>query len=256
VNGRRILVTAYALVAYATFVVATLWAVGFLADRWAPTTLDGRPGPNRGVSLLVDAGLLGLFAVQHSVMARDWFKRRAARLVPAQVERSTYVLVASLLLILLEATWQALPATVWSVTSPVWTTAIWIGYGIGWVTAVSATFMVDHLDFLGLRQALRPTGAPPPFMVRWLYTLVRHPMMTGLLVAFWATPHLTVGHLLFAAASTGYILLGIRFEERDLRAKYGRPYLDYAARVPALVPRPKALGSAPESRRTMPGGGR
>lgn len=226
------------MVGYATFVVATLWAVGFLADRWTPTTIDGGVGGSRWPALGVDAGLLGLFAVQHSVMARSGFKRWAARLLPRSVERSTYVLVASGLLILLYLGWRALPGTVWRVSGAP-AAACWVGYALGWTIALGATFMVDHLDFLGLRQAASGgASASPGFTTRWLYAWVRHPMMTGLLLAFWATPRMTAGHLLFALAGTGYVLVGIRFEERDLRTDLGTTYTDYAGRVPALLPRP------------------
>ena len=230
----------YAVLAYATFVLATLWAVGFLADLWAPSTIDSRPGGSWPTSLAVDLGLLTLFAVQHSVMARAGFKRWAARILPHSVERSTYVLVASGLLVLLYVGWQAVPGTVWQVAgAPAGT--IRVLYVLGWAIALSATFMVDHLDFLGLRQARSlGTAGPPEFTARWFYAWVRHPMMTGLLIAFWATPHMTVGHLVFALAGTGYILVGIRFEERDLRTNLGPAYTDYATRVPALVPRPRA----------------
>ena len=228
----------YAVLAYAAFVGATLWAAGFLADRWAPTTVDGPAGGSWPAALAVDLGLLGLFAVQHSVMARDGFKRRVARILPPSVERSTYVLIAAALLILIFAGWRALPAVVWQATGALAAVA-WLAYALGWAIALMATFMVDHLDFLGLRQAMSGgASAPPGFTARWLYAWVRHPMMTGLLVAFWATPRMTVGHLVFALAGTGYILVGIRFEERDLRRGLGADYVDYAARVPALLPRP------------------
>ena len=228
----------YAVVAYAAFVVASAWAAGFLADRWAPTTIDEGAGGSWLPALAVDLGLLALFAIPHSVMARAGFKRWTARLVPRSVERSTYVLVASALLILLVAGWRSLPGTLWQATGAP-AAAIWVAYVLGWTIAVTATFMVDHLEFLGLRQAVSGgTAAPPGFTTRWLYTWVRHPMMTGLLVAFWATPHLTVGHLVFALAGTGYILVGIRFEERDLHRGLGADYAGYAARVPALIPRP------------------
>jgi protein-S-isoprenylcysteine O-methyltransferase Ste14 len=241
----------YAVVAYAAFVVASAWAAGFLADRWAPTTIDGRRGGSWWSALAVDLGLLGLFAISHSVMARAGFKRRTARIVPRSVERSTYVLVAGVSLIVLFAGWQALPGTVWRATGAL-AAAVWVVYALGWTIALTATFMVDHLEFLGLRQAVSGGTAPPPaFTTRLLYGWVRHPMMTGLLIAFWATPHLTVGHLVFALAATGYILVGIRFEERDLRRGLGVAYDDYAARVPTLIPRPARLrheSAAPESR--------
>jgi len=171
-------------------------------------------------------------------MARSGFKRWAARFLPRSVERSTYVLVASGLLILLFVQWRALPGTVWRASGAT-AAACRAAYALGWAIALGATFMVDHLDFLGLRQAASGgTSASPTFTNRWLYAWVRHPMMTGLLVTFWATPRMTAGHLVFALAGTGYVLVGIRFEERDLRTDLGAAYADYATRVPALLPRP------------------
>jgi protein-S-isoprenylcysteine O-methyltransferase Ste14 len=230
----------YAVVAYVSFVVVALWAIAFLADWPIVRTIDGRAARPAWSAFLVDAGLLLLFALQHSVMARDGFKQCLERLVPAPAERATYVLAASLVLALAFGEWRALPATIWRVDVSPWNGTICIVYAIGWVVAIAATFMIDHWDFLGLRQAARNMRrrpyVPPPFMVRWLYTWVRHPMMLGLVVAFWATPHMTAGHLLFAAGATAYIAVGIRFEERSLRTHLGSDYDDYAARVPAIVP--------------------
>jgi protein-S-isoprenylcysteine O-methyltransferase Ste14 len=228
----------HAGIAYAGFLVAALWAVGFLADAGAPTSVDGPAERPAWSALLIDAGLLLIFAVQHSVMARAAVKRRLARLVPAPVERSTYVLATGLALGLLFWQWQPVPAVVWRLGTP-WAGVLWAIYGLGWLIAVSATFMVDHLDFLGIRQAgwrgPRPYQSPP-FRERWLYAWIRHPMMLGLLIAFWVTPRMTVGHLFFAAAGTGYIAVGLRFEERDLYRQLGHTYRDYADRVPALLP--------------------
>jgi protein-S-isoprenylcysteine O-methyltransferase Ste14 len=238
---RRPVILAYAGLAYAAFLVAALWAAGFLADFATPSTIDGGRRVPVWAALLTDAGLLLVFAGQHSVMARAGFKRRLAAILPAAAERSSYVLTASLALALLCWLWQPLPASVWQAGAP-WAAAIWVLYGAGWLIAVAATFMVDHLDFLGVRQAFGHARLlpyqPPSFRERWLYCWVRHPMMLGLLITFWATPRMTAGHLLFAAAGTGYIAAGIRFEERDLRREFGDVYRDYAKRVPALLPAP------------------
>jgi methanethiol S-methyltransferase len=231
---------AYATVAYASFLLVTAWAFGFLADLdAAPTTVDG---PQRGPwwqALLIDAALLLAFAVQHSVMARGWFKRRLARALPVAVERSTYVLATGLVLGLLFWQWRPLDGDVWSLSGP-WVPMLWALYGLGWAIALTSTFLIDHWDFLGLRQAWwsarRGPYTDPGFTERWLYAWVRHPLMLGLLVAFWATPRMTVGHLVFAVASSGYIAVGVRFEERDLRRTLGATYDEYAARVPALLP--------------------
>jgi methanethiol S-methyltransferase len=210
----------YAFVAYLAFLGSSAWAVFFLAGG-----IDHGTERSTGTALAVDGALLLAFAAQHTIMARSGVKDRLTRLVPAKAERSTYVLAASLLLFAIVGFWQPVPATVWRGPS-----ALWVLYAAGWLLVVWSTFMIDHADFLGLKQA------PPVFAERSLYRWVRHPMMLGLLITFWATPHMTAGHLFFAAASTGYIAVGIRFEERDLRARLGEPYATYAARVPALIP--------------------
>lgn len=224
----------YAVLAYASFLLASAWAAGFLAGRGAPTSIDGPAGKPAGVALAIDGALLLAFAAQHTVMARASFKRR----LPAPVERSTFVLASSLLLAAVFGWWQPVPALIWHVGSP-WSVACWAVYALGWAIVVASTFMVDHLDFLGLKQAYRVEGyREPAFKARWLYAYCRHPMMLGLLLTFWATPRMSVGHLFFALASTGYIAVGIRFEERDLRTRYAVEYREYARRVPALIPVP------------------
>jgi protein-S-isoprenylcysteine O-methyltransferase Ste14 len=249
-RSARPLLTAYAVLAYAAFLLVSAWGVLFLADSSvAPTSVDG---PARGPweqSLAVDAALLLLFAVQHSVMARAGVKRRLARLVPVAAERSTYVLATAVVLGLLFWQWRPLPGEVWTL-SGAWVPVLWSLYAVGWVVTFAVTFMVDHWDFTGLRQARwdarRGLYAGPAFSERWLYGLVRHPMMLGLLIAFWATPRMTVGHLVFALAATGYIAVGIRFEERDLRRTLGPTYDEYADRVPAVMPgarRPRRTSS-------------
>ncbi len=240
-GARRPGLIAYAVIAYASFVVTALWAIGFLADAAAPTTVDGGVRRATLTALLVDASLLLLFALQHSVMARHSVKLRIARMLPPVAERSTYVLASSLALALLYWQWQPLPGYLWHVDARLWMLAwaLWTVYAIGWVIAVAATFMVDHRDFLGLRQAWLRRGEPHmplAFTERWLYTRVRHPMMLGLLIAFWATPRMSVGHAVFAIAGTGYIAIGIQFEERDLRRQLGDVYLAYSQRVPSIVP--------------------
>ena len=229
----RLALITYSALAYLTFVAGAIWAIVFLAS-----TMDTGPAPAIRRAVLIDTGLLLLFAVQHTVMARSGFKRRLARVLPGAVERSTYILAASLALGLLFWQWQPMPATIWRVPGPPWTDLIWAAYALGWLVAIAATFMVDHLDFLGLRQAYQRPYEEPPFRERWLYAWVRHPMMLGLLLAFWATPTMTAGHLFFATAASGYVAIGLRFEERDLRRRLGATYCDYAVRVPALVPRP------------------
>ena len=202
---------------------------------------------------MIDLLLLSLFAVQHTVMARSRFKRAWTRLVPEPAERATFVLAASLTLALLFWQWQPVGGTVWDLSGP-GAAALRAVYAAGWLLVLTATFAVSHADLFGLRRAcLHLRGVrytAPPFTERGLYRRVRHPLMTGFVVVFWAAPEMTAGHLLFAAAATGYILVGITFEERDLRRHLGAAYTAYAARVPALVPglRRRGRGLKPSTR--------
>ncbi|MEP7025089.1 MAG: isoprenylcysteine carboxylmethyltransferase family protein [Actinomycetota bacterium] len=240
-SAHRPVTVAYAALAYASFLGAVLWAAGFLADLTGSQTVDGGNRRPAWAALLIDAGLLLIFAVQHSVMARAGFKRRLTRVLAAAAERSTYVLAASVALFLLFGLWQPVPATVWRVSAQPLVALIWAVYAAGWLTVVGVTFMIDHLDLVGLRQAGWRPGAepyqPPPFRERWLYRWVRHPMMVGLLLTFWVTPRMTAGHLFFAVAASAYIAVGLRFEQQDLRQQLGGAYREYEARVPALLPR-------------------
>ena len=229
----------YAVLAYAAFLVASAWAVTFLADLQLPRGINHGTQQPVGLAVAVDVALLLLFALQHSVMARSGFKHWAARWIPPHVERSTYVLATSLVLLLLFWQWQPVGTPIWELHG-VAAGAVWALYAFGWLIAIGSTFMVDHLDVFGLRRAYRHARSrrhpPAAFQERWLYGWVRHPLMLGLLVAFWATPRMTAGHLLFATAATGYILVGVQFEEHDLEHELGDLYRDYASRVPAFLP--------------------
>jgi protein-S-isoprenylcysteine O-methyltransferase Ste14 len=246
----RSLSFAYGAVAYAAFVGTFLYAVGFVADRWVPKTIDsGTPG-SWGTSLVIDALLLSLFAVQHSGMARPGFKRLWTRIVPSAVERSTYVLCASLSLILLFWLWRPIGGTVWEVSSPVGSALIWGLYALGWLTVFLGTFMISHWELFGLSQVwatLRGHEATAAeFQTRGLYRHLRHPLMLGFLIAFWATPRMSWGHLLFSVATTGYILLAtLAFEERDLARDHGERYERYRRNVPAFVPRLQGWSEPP-----------
>lgn len=240
----------YGGVAYATFLVAALYGVGFLANARVPNTVDGSsiaPAAPKLAAVAVDVVLLSLFGLQHSVMARDDFKRWWTRIAPAPVERSTYVLAASLVLLLLFTQWQPIPTVIWDVDWSTGRTAIWTLYGVGWLTVVSSTFLIDHWDLFGIRQvylhARRRTYRAPGFRTPLLYRVVRHPLMSGFMIVFWATPTMTIGHLLFAAILSGYILVGTHLEERDLDAD-NPEYADYAARTPRFIPR---LRSRPQA---------
>jgi protein-S-isoprenylcysteine O-methyltransferase Ste14 len=240
---RRILVPAYGLIAYAGFLGAIVYTVGFLANAVVPKGVDDGTSTAPALAVAINAGLLGLFAVQHSVMARPWFKRWWTRFVPPSIERSTFVLVSSLLVGLLLWQWRPLPDAVWSVETGWLRALLWAVYLGGWVVLVISTFLLGHFDLFGLRQVLararRRTYTEPGFRQPLFYRLVRHPLMTGFLIAFWATPDMSVGHLLFAGAASGYILVAVRFEERDLRRALGEPYERYAAGLPRFFPVPR-----------------
>ncbi|HEX5090905.1 MAG TPA: GNAT family N-acetyltransferase [Nocardioides sp.] len=224
---------AYSLTCYVSFWLATAWAVLFLTDVGPVPTIDGRTGTPAATAVALDLALLLLFAVQHTVMARVGAKRRLARWLDERAERSTFVLASSGCLALLFWQWRALPESLVQVSAEPARAALWAICAAGWCLALAATVPAGHLEFLGVRPE-RDGG----LVVDGLYSWARHPMMLGLLVAFWVTPDLTVGHALFAAAATAYVFVGIRFEERDLRRRFGAAYDDYARQVPAVLPRP------------------
>src|SRR5690348_3327679 len=235
------IIVGYAAAVYLLFLAVLGYAAGFFADAGVPKGIDQGPRATGPAAAGIDLLLLLLFAVQHTIMARPWFKRRWARLVPAPAERATYVLAASLSLALLFWLWQPIAGTTWNLPEP-GAAAAWAGYAAGWAVAVISTFQVSHSDLFGLRHAWlharRATYRSPPFTERGLYRRIRHPLMAGFLVIFWSTPEMTAGHLLFAATATAYILTGIAFEEHDLLQSLGETYAAYRARVPALIPRP------------------
>lgn len=247
----RILKFAYGVIAYVLFLFTFLYLVGFVGNVAVPRSiaLGGQPGG--AVAWVVDTALLALFMVQHSVMARPAFKRRWVRIVPAAIERSTYVLVSSAVLLLLFWQWRPLPAIAWDVDAAAARAALHALFVAGWAIVLLGTFMVNHFDLFGLRQVwidlhgrrYSPTG----FLVRGLYRWVRHPLMLGFLVAFWSTPTMTVGQLLFATAMTAYVLVAIRFEERDLVDELGERYAAYRETTPALIPSVarRSAGGAP-----------
>ena len=248
---KRIAFFAYGCFAYLVFLGTFLYAIAFVGGFGAPTRLDGPARGPVGPALAVNAGLLALFAVQHSLMARRWFKERWTRIVSPVIERSTYVLCASLVLMVLFWQWRPLGGTVWSVEHPAGQAALWTLFGCGWSLVLIATFLINHFDLFGLRQvSLSLIGRTPSkakFTTPGPYRLVRHPLYLGFLLAFWMTPTMTLAHLVFAVATTAYILLAIHFEERDLVAEHGVAYESYRRRVPMLLPRPGARAALARS---------
>jgi protein-S-isoprenylcysteine O-methyltransferase Ste14 len=237
---KRLSIFLYGVVSYAIFFATFLYAVGFIGNFAVPRTLDGMPTASFMTALLTDLGLLGLFAVQHSVMARPAFKRWFTKWIPESAERSTYVLLSSVALIAVIAWWQPLGGMVWHVTDPTMRGVIWGAFAFGWLLLLVSTFLINHFDLFGLRQVwLQLLGRPYThlaFGTPALYRLVRHPLYVGWLFAIWATPTMTASHLVFAIGTTVYILIGIQLEERDLIAHHGKSYQDYRDRVPMLVP--------------------
>ena len=246
--GRQ-LALLYGVLCYLIFFATFLYAIAFVGGVFVPLSLDSDPAGPFAESLLIDAILLGIFAVQHSVMARPAFKRWWTRFVPAAVERSTYVLFSSLALILLFWQWRPLGGMVWQVDSLVARDVLWALFALGWATVLIGTFLINHFDLFGLRQVWlnwrRTPYTPPGFVTPLFYRVVRHPIMLGFIVAFWATPHMTLAHLIFAIATTAYILIALQLEERDLVRYHGEAYKQYQQQVPMIVPIPKSK-PAPE----------
>ena len=246
----RLATFAYGIVCYAVFFAVFLYGIGFIGGFMTPTLLDGPARSSFGHALAIDLALLGAFAVQHSGMARPAFKRWWTRIVPEVIERSTYVLVSSLAMIALYAYWEPIDGVIWSVHEGPARLAVIGLYLAGWLLLLYSTFLIDHFDLFGLKQVWRRLAGkayvPPQFHTPSLYGIVRHPLYIGWLTIFWAAPTMTSAHLLFALATTIYILAAIQLEERDLVSAFGERYVEYRRRTPMLVPRlwagPRAAG--------------
>ena len=238
---RRPAVLIYGVLCYAVFFTTFLYTVGFIGNFLVPTRLDQSADGSLATAIAVNSGLLLVFALQHSVMARPAFKRWWTRFVPDAIERSTYCLASSLALILLFTFWQPVGGTVWNVTNATGQAILYGLFAAGWVIVLLTTFMINHFDLFGLRQTwLYFQGKPYtslPFKIPGLYRYVRHPLYVGWIMAIWFTPTMTASHMLFASLTTIYILVAIQFEERDLVSFHGKNYTDYQSSTPMLVPR-------------------
>ncbi|HUQ10702.1 MAG TPA: hypothetical protein VM146_10345 [Steroidobacteraceae bacterium] len=236
---KRLPIFLYGLACYAVFFAVILYGIGFIGNFWVPKSMDSPRDVPLMTALLTNLGLLAIFAVQHSLMARPWFKRWWTRFVPEAAERSTYVLFSSLALVALFWFWQPMGGVVWDIASGAGRTTMYVIYGAGWALLFYVTFLIDHFDLFGLRQVwlhlrARPS-TPVPFVTPWLYRQVRHPLYVGWLMLIWATPTMTVAHLVFGIMTTAYILVGIQLEERDLVNAHPE-YREYRKRVSMLIP--------------------
>lgn len=252
----RILAFLYGTASYAFFFVTFLYAVGFVAGIGVPRWIDSGPVIPLEEAIVIDLALLGVFAVQHSVMARKQFKAWWAQFVPRQIERSTYVLLATSALALLMWQWRPIPALVWSIENPLLAHALTGVSLLGWLLVLTSTFLINHFELFGLQQVahnLRHKPMPEAtFRTPLFYRVVRHPIYLGFVIAFWVAPQMSVGHLVFAATTTAYILIGIMLEENDLVALFGDEYRRYKARVPMLVPGLRSGGEPAPTPRSHP----
>ncbi|MBI2802320.1 MAG: isoprenylcysteine carboxylmethyltransferase family protein [Gammaproteobacteria bacterium] len=236
----RIVFALYGVLCYLMFLGTFLYAVGFVGNFLVPKSMDVGPSTSTGLAIIIDLAVLGVFAVQHSVMARQGFKRWWTTLVPPPIERSTYVLFTNLALILLYWQWRPFGAVLWDLSGSGFSYVLWALCALGWLVVLISTFLIDHFELFGLRQVyfnfLEKAVPPTALRTPMFYKYVRHPIYFGFTVAFWATPVMTTAHLLFAVATTAYMLIGIFLEERDLVAHFQDAYRDYRKQVPMLIP--------------------
>ena len=244
----------YGLFAYLGFVGILLYTIGFLGGFVVPKTINSGPETPFALALAINIALLVVFALQHSIMARPGFKKWWTQTLPQPIERSTYVFLSNVVMVLLLWLWRPMPGVIWDVQNSVGSTVLWILFGGGWCLLLATSWVIDHFDLFGLRQvylyARGKTYKPPHFKESLFYKTVRHPLMVGWLLGFWSTPHMTVGHLVFAIGTTVYILVAIQIEEHDLVKFHGEDYVDYRRRVPMLIPfLPKRRGEPADLQR-------
>jgi protein-S-isoprenylcysteine O-methyltransferase Ste14 len=239
----RTLAAAYGVVCYVVFFATFLYAIAFVGNIRVPRSIDVGPSAGPAEALVIDALLLSIFAIQHSVMARAWFKRAWTRIVPQVIERSTYVLFSSLALILIFWQWRPITDPLWSVQSEIGARLLWALFAAGWLIVLVSTFLISHFELFGLSQVwgffTRKEPESAQFRTPLFYKAVRHPLYLGFIIAFWATPHMTLGHAFFAFMCTAYMLVAIQFEERDLVRAFGETYVGYRSRVSMIIPMPK-----------------
>jgi len=239
---KKALVLAYGVASYGLFFVSFLYLVGFLANAFVPVSIDtGGESSSSAMALIVNLGLVTLFGIQHSVMARPGFKRAWTKIIPQPIERSTYVLASTIVLIAMMAFWQPMPTTLWDLSGTAFEPVAWGAFAFGWAFLLFSTFVINHFDLFGLRQVFlffrgRQPGALK-FTTRIVYRFVRHPLYLGWMIAMWATPTMTVGHLVFALGFTLYLFVAVPLEERDLIEEHGERYREYRRSVPAVIPR-------------------
>lgn len=237
---KKILVILYGIVAYVTFLVAFLYAIGFVGNFLVPKSIDSGLETPFYEAILINVALMSVFALQHSIMARPAFKKWITQLISPAIERSTYVLLSSLALLLLYWQWQPMTTTVWAVEGNMALVLTGIFF-LGWTIVILSTFMISHFELFGLTQVFQnfknKTAPTPEFQVNFFYKMVRHPIMVGFIIAFWAAPTMTIGHLLFSMVTSAYMVIAVKFfEERDLKKAIGQEYIDYQKRVPMFVP--------------------
>ncbi len=248
---KRLFILLYGIVCYVIFLVTVLYAVGFVGNFGVPRGIDSAPVDPTGQSIFINFLLLAIFAVQHSVMARPTFKKVWTKIIPVAAERSTYVLLTSAALLLLFRYWQPLGGVVWEVSNPAGRSLLWAGFALGWVLVIVSTFLINHFELFGLKQVWlnfkKREYTWDSFVTPGLYKYTRHPMYLGFIFAFWSTPTMTVSHMFFALATTVYIFVAVRLEERNLGEFLGEDYYEYKRQVPMIFPLGRKY-KAPEKR--------